>query len=421
PLIRLSRQLEFQGRVEVYKYSEWGTVCDDDWDHRDAGVICRSLGYSEHGLAVSNAVFGQGTGSIIFDDVDCNGRETGLSECTFSSTHNCHHTEDAGVICRLQRDNIRLSNGTSVNEGILEVLINGKWGAVCDSDWNQNDAKVACRSLGYSGGGLSAAANIYGGNEQIWLDEINCNGNEKSLVECSQSVITLRSCNVRRIAGVICYNTVNEIMKLQKDSSIGHDIIVIPTIYINGNWTEFCRDGWDDSAAKVVCRSLGYSGYAGLVDKGQAGINQREVFMNVDCTANEETLTQCNIGTIGFEQCNDTSPVGIKCYANVEKFIRLVNGTTRSEGRVEIFINGEWGTICENYWSDTNAEVVCKSLGYSRTSTAHRRAYFGPGTGRVWLDRVQCQGTEPSIFDCRHTGYGKGYCAHISDAGVTCS
>ncbi|XP_061172607.1 deleted in malignant brain tumors 1 protein-like [Saccostrea echinata] len=151
PLIRLSRQLEFQGRVEVYKNNEWGTVCDDDWDHLDAGVICRSLGYSEHGLAVSNAVFGEGTGSILFDDVQCTGSETGLSECTFSSTNNCNHREDAGVVCRLQGDFIRLSNGTSVNEGILDVLINGKWGAICDSSWDQKDTKVACRSLGYSG------------------------------------------------------------------------------------------------------------------------------------------------------------------------------------------------------------------------------------------------------------------------------
>ncbi|XP_062569409.1 deleted in malignant brain tumors 1 protein-like [Saccostrea cucullata] len=422
PPIRLSRQLEFQGRVEVYKNNEWGTVCDDVWDNKDAGVICRSLGYSEHGLAVSDAVFGQGTGSILFDDVQCNGGETGLSECTFSSTHNCHHPEDAGVICRLEGDYIRLSNGTSVNEGILEVLINGKWGAVCDSNWNQNDAKVACRSLGYYGGGFPVEANVFEeGNEQIWLSGMNCDGNENSLVECSPLVVSTRRCSDRNV-GVVCYHNLNEILKFQVDSYISHDIEVIPSIYINNNWMGFCRDGWDDSAAKVVCRSLGYSGYAGLVENGRAERLHRKVLMNVECTANEETLTQCKIGTNDFEQCNNTTPVGVKCYANDEKFIRLVNGTSRSEGRVEVFINGEWGTICYHYWSDANAKVVCKSLGYSGISTSHHRAYFGAESGRVWLDRVQCQGTESSIFDCRHSGYGKVvHCLYNHYAGVTCS
>ncbi|XP_061172595.1 deleted in malignant brain tumors 1 protein-like [Saccostrea echinata] len=302
PPIRLSRQLEFQGRVEVYKNNEWGTVCDDDWDHVNAGVICRSLGYSEHGLAVSNAVFGEGSGSILFDDVQCNGRETGLSECTFSSTNNCNHREDAGVICRLQGDHIRLSKGTSVNEGILEVLINRKWGAVCDRNWDQSDTKVACRSLGYSS-------------------------------------------------------------------------------------------------------------YASLALTDQPRGSSR-LLIKVECTGREESLNEC---AFGLGNCNGTSPLVLECSADVRRFIRLVDGSSSNEGRVEVFINGEWGTVCDDMWWVTHATVVCKSLGYSG------KAYFGAGTGRIWLDNVNCDGSEASIFDCRHRGYGKEDCTHYEDAGVTCS
>ena len=45
--------------------------------------------------------------------------------------------------------------------------------------------------------------------------------------------------------------------------------------------------------------------------------------------------------------------------------VRLVNGATANEGRVEICINGVWGTVCDDLWTNNNAKVVCRQLGYS--------------------------------------------------------
>ena len=51
------------------------------------------------GVARSMATFGEGTGSILMDDLQCTGNETDITSCTHTSNHNCGHSEDAGVLC----------------------------------------------------------------------------------------------------------------------------------------------------------------------------------------------------------------------------------------------------------------------------------------------------------------------------------
>ena len=90
-----------EGRVEVSYNGEWGTVCHDGWDTNDAMVVCRSLGFAGALGAVSWAGFGQGTGTIVLDDVNCSGNESSLFECSNLGlgVNHCAHYEDAGVRC----------------------------------------------------------------------------------------------------------------------------------------------------------------------------------------------------------------------------------------------------------------------------------------------------------------------------------
>lgn len=101
-----------------------------------------------------------------------------------------------------------------------------------------------------------------------------------------------------------------------------------------------------------------------------------------------------------------------------------LNGTSpnASSGRVEVNYNGEgWGTICDDLWTLSDADVACRMLGFSSALSAPRRAYFGSGSGTIWLDDVLCFGNESTLLECSHSGFHVHNCQHSEDAGVVCS
>ena len=101
--------------------------------------------------------------------------------------------------------------------------------------------------------------------------------------------------------------------------------------------------------------------------------------------------------------------------------VRLVGGNSYNEGRVEVNYNGEWGTVCDDGWSSNDASVVCRQLGFRSYTTYYRNAYFGQGSGPVWLDYLLCTGSESTIASCGHLGFNvTRSCSHYEDAGVRC-
>ncbi len=87
---------------------------------------------------------------------------------------------------------------------------------------------------------------------------------------------------------------------------------------------------------------------------------------------------------------------------------------------MEVFYNGEWGTICDDSWDIYDARVACRQLGYSDGLKALQGDEVSHGSGQIWLDNVACTGNEQSLASCFHRGWGSHDCRHIEDAGVQC-
>nr|KAG5701001.1 hypothetical protein BaRGS_022712 [Batillaria attramentaria] len=101
--------------------------------------------------------------------------------------------------------------------------------------------------------------------------------------------------------------------------------------------------------------------------------------------------------------------------------VRLVNGSTEWEGRLEVWHADTWGTVCDDGFGTQEASVVCRMLGLdSRNPVVHHNAVYGPGSGPILLDEVRCLGVEQDIALCYHDPWGLTDCTHGEDVGVAC-
>ncbi|XP_072014782.1 uncharacterized protein [Amphiura filiformis] len=426
--LRLVNGLDrYQGRVEVYYNGVWGTVCDDYWDTQDAAVVCRQLGLPyEAAQSKSRAYFGQGSGQIWLDDVNCLGHENRLDNCSHYANewgrHDCSHAEDAGVACsgEVIAGTVRLANGLDRYQGRVEIFHDGVWGTVNDDAWDSQDAAVVCHQLGLPHEAAESKSNAYfgQGSGQIWLDDVNCLGQESRMDNCSHSGWGIHSDSHSEDAGVICSGEGS--LRLMDGQNRYQGRV---EVYHDGVWGTVCDNGWDTNDATVVCRELGLL-YEAVESKSNSyfGQGSGQIWLDeISCSGQENRLVSCNHSGWGIEDCGHNHIAWVIC--NLEGTVRLVNGLDQYQGRVEIYYNGIWGTVCDDEWDVYDAAVVCRQLGLPHEAAESKyRAYFGQGSGQIWLDNVDCFGHENLLDSCDHRGMGIVYnCDHGKDAGVICS
>uniref|UniRef100_A0A8C7ATZ6 SRCR domain-containing protein n=1 Tax=Neovison vison TaxID=452646 RepID=A0A8C7ATZ6_NEOVI len=408
------------GRVEVYFEGIWHTVCDDFWDKKEAQVVCRQLGCGTAVSAPGEAHYGQGSGPILLDDVQCSGTEANLGQCSHAGwfIHNCEHGEDAGVTC-LDWPQLQLVNGSGRCSGRVEVFYHGQWGRVCDDHWDMNEADVVCRQLN-CGRALAAPvkAQFGEGEGKFLLDDVDCTGRESFLGQCPHSDWSVHNCGPGEDASVVCSG--NDWPTLRLVNGPGRCSGRVEVFY-QGTWGSVCSDGWDLKEAHVVCRQLGCGRAVSAPLGAHFGPRSGKILLdNVHCSGEESHLALCVHDAWFSHKCSQEEDVGAIC-SGAWMAVRLVNGTGRCSGRVEVLIQGTWGTVCDDLWDLAEATVVCHQLQCGLAVAAPTGAHFGAGSGKILLDDVQCAGAESHLGQCVHRGETGLNCGHLEDASVICA
>jgi len=139
---------------------------------------------------------------------------------------------------------------------------------------------------------------------------------------------------------------------------------------------------------------------------------------NLACDSTESSLEACGHNGWGSHNCGHHEDAGVECGTGERPPSELRIAGDSNRGRLEISYNGEWGTICDDAFDLNDANVACRQLGYSHATEAIQR--FGGGSGQIWFDNVGCTGSEATIQECAHNGWGQHNCGHHEDVGVHC-
>ncbi|XP_049333055.1 deleted in malignant brain tumors 1 protein-like isoform X4 [Astyanax mexicanus] len=398
------------GRVEVLHGESWVTVCDADFNQQDAEVVCRELGCGSLVEVLGAAAFGRGEGPVWSEKLQCRGTESQIHFCPKSSSlkHNCSHDNDVGLVCA---DSVRLADGGSRCAGRAEVFHRGQWGTICGAGANFIAGFVMCKELGCGEPFRTDAA--VPGSAPIWMSHVKCTGSESTLKHCGSLGYGEHSCNPNMDIELTCSD--HRTSRLADGPHVCSGRVEV----LHGeSWVTVCDADFDQQGAEVVCRELGCGSPVEVLGAAAFGRGESPVWSEeLQCRGNESQIHFCPKSSSLKHNCSHDDDVGLVCSESV----RLVDGGSRCAGRVEVLHKGQWGTVCDDNWDMIDAAVVCRELGCGEAVDALSGAYFGSGSGPIWMDNVECRESESILKNCKSAGWGKHNCNHPKDAGVICS
>ncbi|XP_078416711.1 scavenger receptor cysteine-rich domain-containing protein DMBT1-like [Cetorhinus maximus] len=433
------------GRLEIHYRGQWGTVYDESWDLQDAAVVCRELGCGTADPAPGGAHFGEGSGPIATDNVECSGSEaacetiTGFPE-SFPGIPNAR--ADWKYSSAKPGEQCVIFTGIGMTPvcpcaGRVEIYYNGTWGSVCDDSWDLTDADVFCKQL-HCGKALDVTlpASCGPGSGPVWLEGLECSGEESYLWQCPSAYWGSHDCSHKEDVKIMCSEHKELRLVNGKHRCQGR-----AEVFYNGTWGTVCWDALDSHDAEVICKQL-QCGPLDYVDYSTRSFGEGSgcIWLDeIECISHESTIWQCRTEPWGQHNCDHRRDAGVLCSGGKitkdqpesEKDcarqsdsgvdLHLIGGNTICSGRVEIKCKNTSGTVCYDSWDMADANVVCRQLGCGSALFAAGGAAFGQGGGAMWFDEVRCTGSESFLSDCPSSASAQPDCDHKEDASVICS
>lgn len=279
-----------------------------------------------------------------------------------------------------QQGGLTLESGTAPGTGNVILSYNGRLWSICDDGWNLAAARVVCRSLGYPHA-LGHTSQSYFGRprHEIGLDNVQCRGDESSILECRHEPFGTHNCDQREAAGVFC---------APRSTRVSSRTSRRPPATTTTTPTT-------QSTSQTTHRSL-----------------QGKIRMNFSENSVYQEMMQ-----LDHVASNRHKPATYQ--------IRVRNGRNTNEGRVEISFNGmEWGVICSTHWTMLEARVACRQAGLGYGKSALKASFFGGETMVKLASGVHCDGEEERLSDCYHdqSGAATTTCSRRDFvAGVVCA
>ncbi|KAL1275614.1 hypothetical protein QQF64_035237 [Cirrhinus molitorella] len=414
-LVRLSGGRQCEGEVEVFIHQVWRGVLLDSWSLTESSVVCRQLGCG----SVLN-FYGSSSSSPehsheCVTGFQCSGSEAHLRNCSSPQTLNCSSKQQLSITC-LGHGSIRLVGSGGDCAGRLEVFHSGSWGTVCDDSWDIKDAHVVCRQLqcGVALSNQQVPAWFGPGSGPIWLDEVECEGNETSLWSCSSPGWGKHDCLHKEDVGVMC----SEFKEIRLTEGCEGNV----EVFYNGSWGNVCYNKMNRNTASLICQELN-CGRSGSEPTISVGLKSPNWLDKLNCRRHDSTLWQCPSSPWGQNDCDhevakitcsedqthespqslltcSTSPSPHQRQCSNHVPLRLSGGEGQCSGRLEVYHNAVWGSVCDDQWDISDAQVVCRQLGCGAALRADGNSVFGAGEGVVWINKVDCRGNEIHLWDC---------------------
>ncbi|XP_036417122.1 scavenger receptor cysteine-rich type 1 protein M130-like, partial [Colossoma macropomum] len=424
--------MECVGGVEVYFRKDWRRVLLDSWSESEASVVCRQLGCGSVFSFSSSSTSSPEHRHMCVTGFNCSGSEAHLGNCSSAQAVNCSSREQLSITCSA----IRLVGSGGDCAGRLEVFHSGSWGTVSDDLWDIKDAHVVCRQL-QCGVALALVPARFGpGTGPIWLNEVECEGNETSLWNCRFQLCGEDECGHKDDVGVVC----SEFKEIRLTEGCEGNL----EVFYNGTWGNVCLNGMDGETVSLICQELN-CGRSGSESWAKARVESTPNWLDdLKCRRHDSILWHCPSSPWRQNNCNKDNEVAwitcsedendrvlrsrLKCSSFPQHRqcsnhlpLRLRGGNGICSGRLEVYHNAEWGSVCDGLWDIMDAQVVCRQLGCGSALSADGSAVFGAGEGPIWLNRVKCRGNEIHLWDCPHSLKNHTDCSHRQDAGVTCA